>query len=129
MSDDTTKDPQYISVYSRAQAIADGDLIDVSSAARETRIKYPVALTRAAWHACVEVPEGVTGQDERGRLHDVLFMLAVTARNSEGSSIAFQVLVKSSDATPPALVSLKALCTPGETPDPVITVLLDDEAE
>jgi len=129
MSDDTTKDRQYISVYSRAQAIADGDLIDVSAAARETRIKFPVALTRAAWHACVEVPEGVTGQDERGRLHDILFMLAVTARNSEGPSIAFQVLVKNSDAAPPALLSLKALCTPGDTPDPVITVLLHDEAE
>jgi hypothetical protein len=34
--------------YSRAQAIADGVLIDVSATAREAGIRCPVALTRAA---------------------------------------------------------------------------------
>ena len=41
--------------YSRAQAIEDGVLIDVSTVAREAGITYPVALTSAAWGRCVTV--------------------------------------------------------------------------
>lgn len=39
--------------YSRTQAIEDGVLIDVSTAAREAGIKYPCAVTRAVWHTLV----------------------------------------------------------------------------
>jgi hypothetical protein len=42
--------------YSRADAIRDGVLIDMSAAAREAGIRYPVALTRGAWERCVAVP-------------------------------------------------------------------------
>jgi hypothetical protein len=42
--------------YSRAEAIADGLLIDVSATAREAGIRYPVALTQAVWERCVAVP-------------------------------------------------------------------------
>jgi hypothetical protein len=57
--------------YSRADAIRDGVLIDVSAAAREAGIRWPVALTCAAWGRCVSIPAGVLGQDEAGRLWDV----------------------------------------------------------
>jgi hypothetical protein len=33
--------------YSRAEAIADGVLVDVTPVAREAGIRFPVALTRA----------------------------------------------------------------------------------
>src|SRR5262249_40620714 len=56
--------------YTRAQAIADGALIDVSSTAREAGIHYPVALTAAVWQKCVAVPPGVLCQDEAGRLSE-----------------------------------------------------------
>jgi hypothetical protein len=59
--------------YSRADAIADGVLIDVSTVAREAGITYPVALTSAVWARCVTVPPGVECQDEAGRLWDVLW--------------------------------------------------------
>jgi hypothetical protein len=59
--------------YTRADALRDGVLIDVSPAAREAGIRYPVALTRAAWQRCVKVPRGVPCQDEEGRLWDVLW--------------------------------------------------------
>ena len=65
-----------IFTYTRAQALADGFLIDVSSKlAREAGFRYPVALTAGVWAECVAVPEGVTGQDETGRLWDILNML------------------------------------------------------
>lgn len=43
-----------IYAYTRAQALADGVLVDVSNAAVEAGFKVPVALTRAAWDDCVE---------------------------------------------------------------------------
>ena len=62
-----------ISEYSRAQAIEDGVLVDVSETAREAGIRFPLALTRAVWESCVEVPRNRKGQpvpcqDEPGRL-------------------------------------------------------------
>ena len=50
--------------YTRADALADGVLVDVSAVAREAGIKFPVALTRAAWERCVMVPPGVLFQDD-----------------------------------------------------------------
>ena len=59
--------------YTRADALRDGVLIDVSAVAREAGIRYPVALTQAVWERCVAVPPGVRCQDEAGRLWDVLW--------------------------------------------------------
>jgi hypothetical protein len=59
--------------YSRAEAIADGVLVDVSEVANEAGLRFPVALTRAVWERCVAVPPGVACQDEAGRLWDVLW--------------------------------------------------------
>jgi hypothetical protein len=61
--------------YTRAQAIADGVLIDGSQTAREAGFGFPVALTRAVWERCVAVPPAVVCQDEAGRLWDVLWLL------------------------------------------------------
>jgi hypothetical protein len=59
--------------YTRADALRDGVLVDVSATAREAGLRHPVALTRAAWERCVTVPPGVLCQDEAGRLWDVLW--------------------------------------------------------
>ena len=50
---------EVISSYSRAQAIEDGALVDVSEMAREAGIKAPICLTQGAWSICVSVPRGV----------------------------------------------------------------------
>jgi hypothetical protein len=119
----------YIHSYSRAQAIADGVLIDVSETAKEAGIRFPTALTAAAWSRCVAVPPGVACQDEAGRLWDVLFLLAFAARRSDGGpEVRFAVHVRSDnrEGTPP-LVQLKAICGPGDQDEPVITVMTPDE--
>jgi hypothetical protein len=41
-------------------------LIDVSQTAREAGIRWPMALTTAAWAKCVAVQPGVVWQDEAG---------------------------------------------------------------
>ena len=61
-----------IYAYTRAQAVADGVQVDVTKTAQEAGIKFPMFLTRAVFDAYVAVPEGVTGQDEAGRLWDVI---------------------------------------------------------
>src|SRR5436305_775637 len=70
--------------YTRADALRDGVLIDVSATAREAGIRWPVALTRTVWERCVRVPPGVVCQDEAGRLWDVLFLLRLAIGRSKG---------------------------------------------
>jgi hypothetical protein len=115
--------------YTRAQAIADGVLVDVTATANQAGFRFPVALTQAAWGTAVAVPPGVAGQDEAGRLWDVLVVLrqAVLA-HPDGHEVRFAVHVRVGDreGTPP-LVRLKALCGPGDAGEPVLTVMLPDE--
>lgn len=124
------EDADYIHRYSRADAIRDGVLIDVSEAAREAGFKYPVALTAAVWARCVAVPPGVACQDVAGRLWDVLWMLHLAIRGQSGDSaeVRFAVHVRNDnrERTPP-LVRLKALCGPGDDGSPCVTVMLPDE--
>jgi hypothetical protein len=117
-----------IHAYTRADAIRDGVLIDVSDTAREAGFRYPVALTRAVWERCVTVPPGVVCQDEAGRLWDVLTMLCFAIRGQDGPEVRFALHVRTDnrERTPP-LVRLKALCGPGDRGEPVITVMLPDE--
>jgi hypothetical protein len=114
--------------YTRADALRDGVLIDVSATAKEAGIRWPVALTRAAWERCVQVPPGVICQDEAGRLWDVLFLLALSARQAEGAEVRFAVHVRNDnrDRTAP-LVRLKAVCGPGDGGEPVLTVMMPGE--
>ena len=123
-----TKD-DVIHAYTRAQAVADGVLTDVSEAAREAGFRYPVALTRAVWDEYVAVPPGVEGQDEAGRLWDVLTMLKFAIRTGGGGSeVLFPLHVRNDnrDGEPP-LVELKAVCGPGDDMEPCITVMQPSE--
>ncbi len=118
-----------IHAYTRADAIRDGVLIDVSPTAREAGIRYPVALTRAVWQRCVSVPPGVRCQDEAGRLWDVVYLLACAVRRcGRGPVVRFGVYVRNDnrDRAPP-LVRLKAACGPGDQGQPVLTVMLPEE--
>lgn len=66
---------EVLSVYTRAQAIDDGVLVDLTEWARETGFKVPVACTAAVWDVIEpNVAEQALGQDARGRGHDVLWL-------------------------------------------------------
>ena len=85
-----------IFAYTRAQAIEDGILVDVSETAREAGFKIPVALSRTVWDRLVALPDGYRGfQDERGRLWDVLWMARHYAlRASSSDRVTMSVLVR-----------------------------------
>jgi hypothetical protein len=121
--------------YTRAQALADGVLVDVTEAAREVGFKSPVAMTIAAWTETVE-PDGLKetpprfpkdGTNERGRLHDVVWMLHCAIPRGRGPLVNFELLVARDGEEEPRTVKLKAICGPGDTPEPVITILLPEE--
>ena len=112
--------------YTRQQAIEDGVLVDVSETAREAGIRYAVALTRAVWDQYVDVPLGVEGQDEAGRLWDVLWMFRYGAEGADGDRFEFDLLVRN-DNRQADQVTLRAICGPGDDAKPVITIMLLDE--
>ncbi len=93
-ADPTPFDP-VLSVYTRAQAIEDGFLVDVSDTAREAGFRIPVAVSRTVWDRLIALPEGYRGfQDERGRLWDVLWMARYYALSASGSDrVKMSVLV------------------------------------
>ena len=128
MTDDNSIFGEVISSYSRAQALEDGALVDVTETAREAGFKWPVALTRAAWSRYVEVPEGVRGQDEAGRLWDVLYMCktAIRCARQSGTELLFQLLVRN-DNRAPKKVTLKLMTGPGDDAEPVMTIMLTEE--
>jgi hypothetical protein len=115
--------------YTRAQALADGVLIDVTETAREAGFRIPVAVTRAVWDQYVAVPEGVTCQDEAGRLWDVLFMLRFAIRTGDGGSeTRYRLHVRNDNREgDPPLVELKAVCGPDDDGSPCITVMTPSE--
>ena len=116
--------------YTRKQAIADGVQVEVTKTAQEAGIKFPMFLTRAVFDNYVAVPEGVTGQDEAGRLWDVVWMTRfgiIRARpGCDRIPVAFYVR---NDNRAARLVKLIATCGALDIDDsqPAITVMMPDE--
>lgn len=84
-----------ISVYTRAQAIEDGVLVDVTEWASADKgfiggFKCPVAVTREVWADIERCPPL---QDIRGRAHDLLWMASLAARRG-GSVTLFTVIMQ-----------------------------------
>jgi hypothetical protein len=116
--------------YSRSQAVTDGVQVEVTKTAQEVGIKFPVFLTRAVFDQYVAVPEGVTGQDEAGRLFDVVWMTRFAIlRARPGVDRLPVALYVRNDNHRAKLVKLIATCGPLDIddPQPAITLHLPDE--
>ena len=116
--------------YTRAQAVADGVQVEVTKTATEAGIKFPVFLTRTVFDAYVEVPSGVTGQDEAGRLWDIVWMLRFAIlRSRPGADRIPVALYVRNDNRRATLIKLIATCGPLDIgdPQPAITVMMPDE--
>jgi len=124
-----------IYAYTRAQALADGVLVDVSQTAREAGFRWPVALTHAAWEDCVawseEDSRRQVHQDESGRLWDVLWMAinAIRCSSGEMSQTLFRLyrVPRDGKCQEALLVTLKLVAGPGDAGEPVITIMLPQE--
>jgi len=143
---DTQEGMPVIYSYTRAQAIEDGVLVDVTHATdasgqRLSPFRYPVAMTRAAWEATIAAGgeweddadgEAVLrypgGQDFAGRMHDVFSMLRFAiARPHEPDRVTFSVLVDVNGDGRKTKVDLWSHCGPGDNAEPVLTIMLPNE--
>ncbi len=121
-----------ISTYTRAQAIADGVLIDPGDVAKEAGILWPVAITAEAWADCVAWTDADSErqvyQDQSGRLWDVVYMAshAIRTCKRQSSELSFQMYRVPRDGTSveSELMTLKLIVGPGDAGEPVITMLL-----
>ena len=127
--------------YTRSQAVADGVQIEVTKIAQEAGIKFPMFLTRAVFDKYVAVPEGVTGQDEAGRLWDIVWMTRFgIIRSNARASVPGMVggapctripvaLYVRNDNRFSRLIKLVATCGPLDLddPQPAITLMMVDE--
>jgi uncharacterized protein YunC (DUF1805 family) len=121
---------EVIYAYTRKQAIADGFQVEVSKTAQEAGIRFPVFITRTAFDAYVTVPPNVNGQDEAGRLWDVVWMLKFAIRKAaQGQSRLPFVLYVRNDNRAAKLEKLVAMCgaLDMDDPQPAITIILPDE--
>ena len=125
--------------YTRAQAIADGSLVDVSETAREAGLRLPTALTQAVWNDCVawtaedkKKSRSIGGQDPGGRLWDVLSMARFNLAVRKNTPITEELLYSIRRLPRPGRgrrqrVVLKLTITGGDSGEPVITILEPNE--
>jgi hypothetical protein len=115
--------------YTRAQALSDGVLVDVTETAKETGFKLPVAIT-AELH-CRLTPtraDQALGQDYDGRLWEVLWLSAFTFKLADRgtktvlfTATLLEADLRSSESKNTDL-RLRAVCDLGDDGKPVITI-------
>lgn len=120
-----------VSTYTRAQALADGELVDVTATAREAGFTLPTAVTRAVWIDCIQWGEAEKKakpracQDQEGRLWDVVYMAFHAARRapqSSRTSYSIHRVPADGQGLRARPVELILRVTPGDQGEPVITI-------
>lgn len=111
-----------ISVYTRANALSDGVLADVTSHASDL-FKIPVAFTSALWEILRDLPPGESGEEAlANRIREVLrAAIAVAQYNPKPTSqFTFPILI----GTPkgPKTLELLVHCGPGDRGEAVLTI-------
>lgn len=119
--------------YTRKEAINDGYLVDLMQGewgelVKQAGFRFPIAMTSAAFGQCVAVPPIAKGQDEKGRLWDVLWMLKMAIKRSKPnqSQLLFQFYC-TVDKPEPELCTLKCVVAPDDDGQPCFTILLPEE--
>ncbi len=124
-----------IHTYTRQNAIDDGVLIDVTETAIEAGIKFPFVVTRAVWDKHIEWTQDDTErqsyQDQSGRLWDIVWMARHGMLNAKGKTreLLFELycIPRDGKSKRAKRTTLKLLLGPGDSVEPVLTVLLPNE--
>ena len=110
--------------YTRAEALADGVLVDVSERAKRAGIRYPTACTTGVWSLIDCLPESSTDTlssvVRSERLAAVLrsMLAAIRRGGAQGTDrVEFQALG----------AALWAQCGPGDQGEPCITIMAEGE--
>ena len=115
--------------YSRAQAIEDGVLVDVTVTAKEVGFRWPVVITAALHDRLTPSQHDVSiGQDYDGRLWDALWLAAYTIKLADPGTdtVTYTVVLQEVEAKSgqPVNVDIRlwAVCGPGDEGEPVVTI-------
>lgn len=117
--------------YSRQEALADGVLHAVpEDLSTDAGIHVPVALTAAVYNQAVAVPPCLDGlQNETGRLWDILVCARLAmAQSPDECRAEFSVRVKTEEVPSGQRLRLHAHIGPGDTRNPVITIMYPEES-
>ncbi len=108
--------------YSRKQAIEDGVLVDLSEVdSIKQHWKHPFACTSTVW-AIIETALQQPGKDVSGICHDISTMAKLAMRTKQDADqICFRVIIAARRH------ELKLHIGPGDTPAPVLTLMLPNE--
>jgi len=108
--------------YSRAQAIEDGVLVDLSQTdSIRQHWKHPFACTSTVW-ALIEEALRRPGQDVSGICHDISMMAKLAIHGAHGAEqVLFKVIITGQTH------ALKLHIGPGDTAAPVLTLMLPYE--
>lgn len=112
--------------YTRAQAIEDGVLIDVTAQAKETGFKFHTVVTDNLFHTYIEPPVGLEGEGQSipGRLRDVLMVLRTAILGKSATDyLELDVLFLMAPVRH-ELVRIIAVVGPGDYGEPVMTIML-----
>ena len=122
------REAEVIYTYTRAEALVDGVLIDVSATAKEAGFRCPTAIT-ASLHEALNPNqrERSYGQSYEGRLWDVLFMAQMAARRAiwdsqTAFSVNLAVCPGKRSCLRMRLLNLWLVIGPGDESEPVITI-------
>jgi hypothetical protein len=112
--------------YTRAEAIADGVLVDLGALCPDVcrqHYKHPIACTAVVW-AMIEETAAIPGHDVLGAVSDILWMSrrAQTEAPDESTRL-FRVLL----GDPENPEELEMCCGPGDHLEPVLTIMLPHE--
>ncbi|MDE2489317.1 MAG: hypothetical protein KGM24_00610 [Elusimicrobia bacterium] len=114
--------------YTRAQAIEDGVLVDLTQLAREAGFRWPLAVTQGVWAVVSPSPAlKREGQSCLGRAWDLLNVLRAELRSVSGREVAFAPYFLSESGKAPRPVAMRAVSGPGDGGEPVITVMMPGE--
>jgi len=109
--------------YTRADALTDGQLVDVSTTAREAGYRYHFAVTRALWDVLEIIPSHTPWQDLEGRLWDCLMVGRMEIKKApEGvSRLTFEVIL-SVEGSKRKYQTICLDIGPGDNAEPVFTM-------
>jgi hypothetical protein len=115
--------------YSRAQAIADGVLVDVTEEAKAIGFKLHTVVTDHLFHGYVEPPAGLDGEGQSvtGRLHDLMVLALFAARKAVNTDrVTFKVDFLMAPGRKET-IEVVAHIGPGDHGEPVLTIMLPED--
>ncbi|MEW6775927.1 MAG: DUF6573 family protein [Bdellovibrionota bacterium] len=118
--------------YTRAQAIEDGVLVDLSAIAPDVasqHYKYPIACTSTVWDIIQRAVENKQyANDYKGVIHDILWMSrggGIRWRSPDDTTVLFDVIITGTG--PKRIHRFKIVVGPGDKAEPVLTIMLPEE--